>query len=128
LVVWPSFHEKLDNELIDCSGENGALKGVSGVSGACYKFFQTKAHAEAFIEDWKESYAEVVRQAVRKRLDEGLRPQDMSLNVEGLLQEVCQVESLAEELGSQLGLDESWSKCEETLVDMDICLVGAIRL
>jgi hypothetical protein len=128
LVVWPSFHEELGNDLINFSGENGALEETSGVSGACHKCFKTEAQAEAFIEDWKESYAEVVRQVVRKGLDEGLRPRDMSLKVEGLLQEVGQAELLAEQLGTRLELGESWSKCEEMPVDMDIYLVGAIRL
>jgi hypothetical protein len=70
------------------SGATGALEETREISGACYKCFRTEAQAEAFIKDWKESYAEVVRQEVRKGLEEGFRPRDMSLNVKGLLQEV----------------------------------------
>ncbi|KAI0570488.1 Cauli-VI domain-containing protein [Pyrenophora tritici-repentis] len=88
-------------------GVNGVFEATHEISSACHKCFRTEAQAKAFIEDWKESYAEVVRQAVRKGLDEGLRPRDMSLNVEGLLQEGNQVELLAEQLGTQLGLDGS---------------------
>jgi hypothetical protein len=86
---------------------NGALEEVKEIPGACYKCFQTEAQAKAFIEDWKDSYAEVVRQAVRKGLDKGLRPQDMSVNVEGLLQEVGQVELLAKRVETGLKLDET---------------------
>jgi hypothetical protein len=102
------------------------LKKISGVSGACYKCFKTEAQAEAFIEDWKKSYAKVVRQAVRKGLDEGLRPEDMSLNVKELLH--SQAESLAKQLGTRLELGKNWSKCEEMPFDMGIYLVGAIKL
>lgn len=86
---------------------DGAFEAIHEISGACHKCFRTEAQAKAFIEHWKESYAEVVRQAVRERLDKGLRPRDMSVNVEGLLQEGSQVDSLAEQLGTRLGLDGS---------------------
>jgi hypothetical protein len=86
---------------------NGAFEATCEISNACHKCFKTEAQAEAFIKDWKESYAELVRQAVWKGLNGGLRPRDISLNVEGLLREGDQVESLAEELGTRLRLDES---------------------
>jgi hypothetical protein len=79
------------------SGKTGALDETYKISGACCKCFRTKAQAKTFIEDWKDLYADVVRQAVRKGLDEELRPGDMSLNVAGLLLESVQGESSEEE-------------------------------
>lgn len=107
MAVRTSFQEQLYNKLTQFSGVDGAFEATSEISSACHKCFRTEAQAKAFIEDWKESSPEVVRQAVRKRLDEGLRPRDMSLNVEGLLQEGSKVELIAEQLGTQLGLDGS---------------------
>jgi hypothetical protein len=58
---------------------------VKEISGACYKRFKTRSQAEAFIEDWKDSFADVWRRAIREVLDQGLRPRDMKLSVEGIL-------------------------------------------
>ena len=58
---------------------------VKEITGACYKRFRTRTQAEAFIEDWKESFADVWRRAIREGLDQGLRPRDMKLSVEGIL-------------------------------------------
>lgn len=58
---------------------------VKDISGACYKRFKTRSQAEAFIEDWKDSFADVWRRVVREGLDQGLRPCDMKLSVEGIL-------------------------------------------
>ncbi|KAF2703981.1 hypothetical protein K504DRAFT_463056 [Pleomassaria siparia CBS 279.74] len=69
------------------SGEDGALKAVREMPGACHKRFRTEAQALAFIEDWKEAYAEVVRRAVIEQLDRGLRPQNIYLDVGGLFYE-----------------------------------------
>jgi hypothetical protein len=52
-----------------CNGKTGAQKEVHEISGACHKWFKTKAHAIAFIEDWKESFAEVWRREGKKALD-----------------------------------------------------------
>ncbi len=60
---------------------------VRAVSGACYKRFKTRFQAEAFIEDWKDSFADVCRRAIRDGLDIGLRPLDMKLSVKGILHE-----------------------------------------
>ena len=46
----------------------------------------TRPQAEAFIEDWKESFADVWRRAIRQGLDQGLRPRDMKLSVQDILQ------------------------------------------
>lgn len=54
------------------------------VSGACHKRFRTRSQAEAFIEDWKDS-ADVWRRKIREALDQGLKPCDMKLSVEGIL-------------------------------------------
>ncbi len=55
------------------------------VSGACHKRFRTRSQAEAFIEDWKDSFADVWRRKIREALDQGLKPCDMKLSVEGIL-------------------------------------------
>ena len=70
--------------ILSYSGNTGSKPEVEKISGACYKRFRTFAQAEAFIEDWKESFADVWRSAIRKGLDQGLRPCDMKLGVEGL--------------------------------------------
>jgi hypothetical protein len=58
---------------------------VKEVSGACHKRFRTRSQAEAFIEDWKDSFADVWRRKIREALDQGLKPCDMKLSVEGIL-------------------------------------------
>lgn len=55
------------------------------ISGACHKRFRTRSQAEAFIEDWKDSFADVWRRKIREELDQGLKPYDMKLSVEGIL-------------------------------------------
>ena len=60
---------------------------VKEITGACHKRFRTRSQAEAFIEDWKESFADVWRSAIREGLDQGLRPRDMKISVEGILHE-----------------------------------------
>lgn len=57
--------------LMPYSGETGALEDIDEITGACHKRFKTRAQAEAFIEDWKESFADVWRQEVRRALDRG---------------------------------------------------------
>lgn len=71
--------------LTSCSGTTGSELEVKEISGACHKRFRTRAQAEAFVEDWKESFADVWRRAIREGLDQGLRPRDMKLSVEGIL-------------------------------------------
>jgi hypothetical protein len=58
---------------------------VKEISGACHKRFRTRSQAEAFIEDWKDSFADVWRRKIREALDQGLKPCDMKLSVEGIL-------------------------------------------
>jgi hypothetical protein len=58
---------------------------VRTVSGNCHKRFRTRSQAEAFIEDWKESFADVWRRAIREGLDQGLKPWDMKFSIEGIL-------------------------------------------
>lgn len=89
-----------------CSGDTGASEQVDEVSGACHKRFKTEAQAEAFIDDWKEAYADVVRRAVKQQLDKGLRPLDMRLNI-GLLHNRSAdlvVEDIAEQMQTRLRL------------------------
>lgn len=51
------------------SGENGAEKEVAEEKDSCYKRFTTMAQAEAFIEDWKETYAETWCEMIKDALD-----------------------------------------------------------
>lgn len=69
--------------LTSCSGMT-ELK-VKEISSACYKRFKTHSQAEAFIEDWRDSFADVWQRAIREGLNQGLRPCDMKLSVEGIL-------------------------------------------
>ncbi|KAH8691794.1 hypothetical protein BGW36DRAFT_386330 [Talaromyces proteolyticus] len=66
-------------------GEFGAEAKVNEFSGSCHKAFRTRAQAEAFIEDWKDTYAEIWRRDIRKALDQGLRPENMKVQVEKIL-------------------------------------------
>lgn len=76
----------LSEELLtSSSGKPGAKEEVNQFSGACHKHFRTRAQAEAFIGDWKDSYAEIWRSAIKEALDQGLRPVDMKFEVEGIL-------------------------------------------
>ena len=70
-----------------CSGENGSLEEIHEFPGACHKRFRTEAQAQAFIEDWKESYADVWRSEVKKALERGFQPKDTKFGVENILQE-----------------------------------------
>jgi hypothetical protein len=45
------------------------LEQIHEISSACHKRFKTEAQAEAFIEDWEESFADVLRVEVKKALD-----------------------------------------------------------
>jgi hypothetical protein len=67
------------------SGSNGTETRVDEWPGACHKRFRTEAQAEAFIEDWKDTFADVWRQAVKEGLDRGLRPCTMKLSVDWIL-------------------------------------------
>lgn len=78
-----SWRQKL---LTSYSGTIGSEQEVKEFSSACYKRFRTRAPAEAFIKDWKESVADVWRRAIREGLDQGLRPCDMKFSVNGILQ------------------------------------------
>jgi len=84
------------------------LEQIHEISGACHKRFKTKVQAEAFIEDWKESFAEVWRREVKQALDRGLRPRDMKVSTEGILHEGGEedaAEYLAKQLNKKLELD-----------------------
>jgi hypothetical protein len=58
---------------------------VNEISGACHKRFRTEDQAQAFIEDWKKSFAAVYHAAMMEALDKGFRPSDLKLSVEGIL-------------------------------------------
>lgn len=58
---------------------------VKFVSGACHKRFRTYAQAEAFIEDWKQTIADLYRRAIKEALDQGFTPHNMKLSVEEIL-------------------------------------------
>jgi hypothetical protein len=46
-------------------------------SGACHKHFRTLQQAEAFIADWEEMYACVVKAKIKNELSDGYRPVKM---------------------------------------------------
>lgn len=71
--------------LTNCSGTTGSEKEVKDVKGACHKRFRERGQAEAFIDDWKESFADIWRRAIKEGLDQGLRPDDMKLSIDGIL-------------------------------------------
>jgi hypothetical protein len=71
--------------LTGCSGTTGSKLEVEEISGAYHKRFRTLAQAEAFIEDWKESFANLLWRVIREGLDQGLRPCNMKLSVGILL-------------------------------------------
>lgn len=89
-------------------GKTGAFEDTNKFRGVCHKWFRTKAQAEAFIEDWKETYAEVWRMEVKKGLDQGLRPRDMKLRIEGILYEGGEdriAEDITKHFATKLELD-----------------------
>ncbi|KAF2177345.1 hypothetical protein K469DRAFT_603390, partial [Zopfia rhizophila CBS 207.26] len=89
-------------------GKKGAFEDTNKFRGVCHKWFRKKAQAEAFIEDWKESYADVWRREVKKGLDQGLRPRDMELSIEGILYERGEdniAEDIAKQFDTKLKLD-----------------------
>ncbi|KAF3392609.1 hypothetical protein F1880_008939, partial [Penicillium rolfsii] len=57
-------------------GESGAEKEVTEEKGSCHKRFRTMAQAEAFIEDWKETYAQIWHEIIKNALDRGHRPRN----------------------------------------------------
>ena len=85
---------------------------VKEITGACYKRFRTRSQAEAFIEDWEESFADVWRRAIREGLDQGLRPRDMKVRVEGILHETDEQTEDADVL-DEVKLDKLSLKEEE---------------
>lgn len=54
------------------------------MSGSCYKRFRTQQQAEDFIKDWKQTVASLYLAAIKKALDEGLRPKDMKFRVDDM--------------------------------------------
>lgn len=93
--------QAVEKLLMHRSGKTGALEEIDEISCACYKRFRTEAQAKAFIEDWKESFAEVCRRAIKEGLDQGLRPSDMKLNMERLFNNGGE-ETTGEEIAKQL--------------------------
>lgn len=89
------------------SGKKETREQVHEISGACHKRFKTKVQAEAFIEDWKEAFAEVWRLEIKRALDRGHKPRNMRISIDGILGERRDdddVEDLAEHLGNRLEL------------------------
>lgn len=54
----------------------------------CHKQFRTDLQAKAFIEDWKDSFADVCRRSIRAKLDDGFSPNDMELSIKKMSQAV----------------------------------------
>lgn len=55
---------------------------------ACYQKFDTEHEAKRFIAEWKDAYADVWRRAIRKGLDEGLKPEDLKVDIGRILNRV----------------------------------------
>ena len=55
----------------------GAFVETDKWKGACHKSFRTKAQAEAFIQDWENSLADVCRMEAKQKLESGSRPGSM---------------------------------------------------
>ena len=87
-----------------CSGRTGSLEEIQEFPSACHKRFKTKAQAQAFIDDWKESYADIWRSEVKKALDRGLQPKDMKFGMEDIFSDIA---DLAEQFNQQIGIDEN---------------------
>lgn len=71
--------------LTNSSGSTGSEEEVKEVPGACFKRFRTSEQAQAFIEDWEESFADVWQREMRAKLHQGFRPRDMGLTLGGIL-------------------------------------------
>ena len=90
------------------SGAEGALEEIHEVNGACHKRFRTREQAEAFMEDWIKTFAEVWRREMEKKLNQGFRPHDMKLNTEGILRignEDSTIEAISRRFDSVISLD-----------------------
>ena len=86
------------------------MEEIQEFQSACHKRFKPKAQAQAFIEDWKESYANVRRSEVKKALDRGLQLKDTKFGTEDILQEPnsdSDIADLAEQLNRQIGINEN---------------------
>ena len=73
------------------------MEEIDESSGACHKRFKTKSQAIAFIQDWKESFAEVWCREVKKSLDQGFRPKGMTLDAMAVLQKST-IDEVADDL------------------------------
>lgn len=79
------------------------------------------AQAEAFIEDWKESYAEIWYELIKEALDRGFRPRDigafrsreMGLIIEKFLYKpirTTEIDDIVKKTEKQLSLQDSKQK------------------
>lgn len=93
----------------------GAQKEVIRKRGSCHKKFRTVAQAEAFIEDWKETYAGIWYELIKEALNKGLRPCDigafradgMKLIIDQFLQKPCrstEIDEITKRTRAQLSL------------------------
>ncbi|KAF2011977.1 hypothetical protein BU24DRAFT_267167 [Aaosphaeria arxii CBS 175.79] len=62
-------------------GEAGAKDDTDQFNHTCHKHFRTEAQAKAFIEDWKNAYADVVCRATVEALERGAKPSDLDFVV-----------------------------------------------
>ena len=56
------------------SGSSGAEPEVAKFQHACHKHFRTLVQAEAFIADWVEMYACMIKAKIKEELWKGYRP------------------------------------------------------
>ncbi|KAJ6118768.1 SinR repressor/SinI anti-repressor dimerization [Penicillium samsonianum] len=92
-------------------GRCGAEKEVQKEPGSCHKKFRTRAQAEAFIEDWKESHADVWRELIKEVLDQGLRPRDPIVWKTGGMKSI--IEQFMYEPGKSTEVDEITEKAKQ---------------
>ena len=65
-----------------------AEAATEGFSGACHKRFNNELEAKAFIEDWKDGYANTWQRAIRQGLDDGWKPNDLKYDIGKILVKV----------------------------------------
>lgn len=71
------------------------------------------AQAEAFIEDWKASYAEIWYESIKDALDRGFRPREMGFSIEKFLYKPIistEIDDIVKKTEKQLSLQHTKQK------------------
>lgn len=61
---------------------------ITKFPSACYQKFNTEHEAKRFIDEWKDAYADVWRQTIRRGLDEGWKPEDLKVDIGRILDRI----------------------------------------